>query len=103
MAKTLPTSFFLSFFLLTFNTQKIKPKRKGVRIRPGSLYLCLNPSLILFQGEYFNDEEVRMMLAREASEEQKRRIEEAEREELENEEARKEEGKRKKRGIIIAS
>ena len=44
-----------------------------------------------------------MMLAREASEEQKRRIEEAEREELENEEARKEEGKRKKRGIIIAS
>ena len=60
------------------------------------LYIC-------FQGEYFNDEEVRIMLAREAEEDRKRRDEELAREEAEEAEAKREEGKRKKRGIIIAN
>lgn len=56
-----------------------------------------------FQGEYFNDEEVRMMLAREVAEEKRRREEEELREEREAMEARAEDGKRRQRGIIIAS
>ena len=55
------------------------------------------------QGEYFNDEEVRMMLAREVAEEKRRREEEELREEREAMEARAEDGKRRQRGIIIAS
>jgi len=55
------------------------------------------------KGEYFNDEEVRIMLAREAEEDRKRRDEELAREEAEEIEAKNEEGKRKKRGIIIAN
>ena len=59
--------------------------------------------LYSLKGEYFNDEEVRIMLAREAEEDRKRRDEELAREEAEELEAKKEEGKRKKRGIIIAN
>ena len=55
-----------------------------------------------FQGEYFNDEEVRRMLAAEAAEEKLKREEELIREEEMAKEANQEEGKRKKRGIIIA-
>jgi uncharacterized protein YaiI (UPF0178 family) len=60
-------------------------------------------SSLFHQGEYFNDEEVRDMLAREAFEDKKRREEEMAKEEKEEEEAKKEEGKKKTRGIIIAS
>jgi len=55
------------------------------------------------KGELFNDDEVRIMLAREAEEDRKRREEEMAREEAEEAEARRDEGKRKKRGIIIAN
>ena len=64
--------------------------------------LSLTPCYIL-QGEYFNDEEVRLMLAREAVEERKKRDEELIKEEEMALEAKQEEGKRKKRGIVIAS
>ncbi len=60
-------------------------------------------NLTVVQGEYFNDEEVRMMLAREAEEERRRREEEMLKAELDQEEDMKDEGKRRKRGIIIAS
>ena len=63
----------------------------------------VNGTTLYFQGEYFNDEEVRIMLAREAEEDRKRRDEELAREEAEEAEAKREEGKRKKRGIIIAN
>ncbi len=56
----------------------------------------------ILQGEYFNDEEVRLMLAREAAEERKKREEELIKEEEMANEARQEEGKRLKRGIVIA-
>ena len=56
-----------------------------------------------FQGEYFNDKEVRMMLAREAAEERKRIEDEAAAEEQEREDAKRDENRKKKRGIIIAS
>ena len=55
------------------------------------------------QGEYFNDEEVRLMLAREAEEDKKRREEELAREAAEEAEAKREEISQKKRGIIIAN
>jgi len=54
------------------------------------------------KGEYFNDEEVRLMLAAEALEERKKREEELIKEEEMAKEANQEEGKRKKRGIVIA-
>ena len=56
-----------------------------------------------FQGEFFNDEEVRIMIAREAEEERNRRDEELAKEIEEEAQAKKEEGVRKKRGIIIAN
>ena len=58
--------------------------------------------LFVLQGEYFNDEEVRLMLAAEALEERKKREEELIKEEEMAKEANQEEGKRKKRGIVIA-
>jgi len=54
------------------------------------------------KGEYFNDEEVRRMLAAEAAEEKLKREEELIKEEEMAKEANQEEGKRKKRGIVIA-
>ena len=51
----------------------------------------------------YNDEEVQVMLAREAEEERKRREEEMLREEAEEAEAKRDEGKIKKRGILIAN
>ena len=60
-------------------------------------------SFFVLQGEYFNDEEVRLMLAAEALEERKKREEELIKEEEMAKEANQEEGKRKKRGIVIAT
>ena len=68
-------------------------------------FIALKSNWLLFdpfQGEYFNDEEVRRMLAAEAAEEKLKREEELIREEEMAKEANQEEGKRKKRGIIIA-
>ncbi len=59
--------------------------------------------IFYIQGEYFNDEEVRMMLAREAEEDKKRRAEEDAQMEKDEADAKQEEGKLKKRGIIIAN
>ena len=55
------------------------------------------------QGEFFNDEELRIMLAREAEEERIKREEDYRREELEEVEATKSEKKRKQRGIIMTT
>jgi hypothetical protein len=55
-----------------------------------------------YQGEYFNDEELRVMLAREAAEERERQEEEAKLEEQLQEEV-DEEGRAKVRGILVAS
>lgn len=89
----------------------ISGMRSRLTLGPNSSYRRCNfqdvtqlmSQMASFQGDYFNDEEVRLMLAREAAEERRRRIEEAEEDEKEQEEARREEGKRKKRGIIVAS
>ena len=71
----------------------------SIYIKCEVIILC--PKLI-FQGEYFNDEEVRRMLAAEAAEEKLKREEELIKEEEMAKEANQEEGKRKKRGIVIA-
>ncbi len=55
------------------------------------------------KGEFFQEEEVRAMMAHEAVEEKARREEEDKRMEEEQDQADREEGKMKKRGIIIAS
>ena len=55
------------------------------------------------QGEYFNEEEMRIMVAREAEEERIKREEDYRREEMEEVEANKAEKKRKQRGILMTS
>lgn len=56
-----------------------------------------------FQGEYFNDEEVRAMLAQEAEEERAKREEDLAKEMHDNTQASEETVKHKTRGILIAS
>ena len=75
---------------------------KGIAL-PGRENSNVLMSRLFFQGEYFSDEDVRVMLAQEAAEERRRREEEYEREEAMNDEARQEEVKRQNRGILIAS
>ena len=57
----------------------------------------------IFQGEFFQEEEVRAMLAQEAAEEKERREEEEKREEELQAMADNDELRRAKRGIMIAS
>lgn len=55
------------------------------------------------KGEYFNDEEVRAMLAQEAEEERAKREEDLAKEMHDNTQASEETVKHKTRGILIAS
>ena len=58
---------------------------------------------LVYQGEFFQEEEVRAMLAQEASEEKERREEEEKKEEELQAMADNDELRKAKRGIIIAS